>query len=152
MSIKSFFNNLWQSIKSLFNSFPAELKEAVAIGITVTQNIKTFIDSPVADILTAIIPGNVDDNIKQALRTALPIILTNLRLADNCADLTDPREITKCAVETLQKLDGDIKSAFLHNLSVLVAQVVADGQLSWSDGVCILEWYYQHKFKISVPS
>jgi hypothetical protein len=43
--------------------------------------------------------------------------------------------------------DGDIKSAFLHNLSILVAQVAADGKLSWGDGVYILEWYYQHEYK-----
>jgi hypothetical protein len=149
MSIKSFLNKLWQSIRSLFNSFPAELKEAVSIGIIVTQNIKTIIDSPVADILTTIIPGDIDDKIKQILRAAIPVILTDLRLASNCGTPTNPQEITKCAVETLQKLDGDIKSAFLHNLSVMIAQAAADGQLSWSDGVCILEWYYQHKFKTS---
>ena len=147
--MKSFLNKLWQSIKSLFNSFPADLKEAVSIGITVTENIKALIDSPVADILTAIIPGNIDDKIKQALRGAIPVILADLKLADKCGSLTNPQEITHCAVETLQKLDGDIKSAFLHNLSVLVAQVAADGQLSWSDGVCILEWYYRNKFKTS---
>jgi ferric iron reductase protein FhuF len=44
----------------------------------------------------------------------------------------------------LQGLDGDIKSAFLHNISILVAQVAADGKLTWSDGVYILEWYYQN--------
>jgi hypothetical protein len=47
----------------------------------------------------------------------------------------------------LQNLDGEIKSAFLHNLSVLISQLAADGKLSWSDGVCIVEWYYQQQYK-----
>jgi hypothetical protein len=51
------------------------------------------------------------------------------------------------AVKVLQGLDGDIKSAFLHNLSILVAKIAADGKLSWSDGVYVLEWYYQHEYK-----
>jgi len=50
----------------------------------------------------------------------------------------------------LQGLDGDIQSAFLHNLSILVAQVAADGQLTWSDGVYLLEWYYQNVAKAAV--
>jgi hypothetical protein len=149
MSIKSFLTKLWGAIRSLFNSFPDKLKAAVHIGIIITENLKTIVDSPIADILTAIIPGEVDDKIKQALRTGIPVILTDLKLTDQCSNLTDPQEITKCAVETLKTLDGDIKSAFLHNLSILIAQVAADGKLSWADGVCILEWYYQNKFKIT---
>jgi len=147
MSIKSFLTKLWETIKSLFNSSPAKLKAAVHIGVIITENIKTIVDSPIADILTAIIPGDVDDKIKQALRAEIPVILTDLKLTDQCSNLTDPQEITKCAIETLKTLDGDIKSAFLHNLSILIAQVAADGKLSWTDGVCILEWYYQNKFK-----
>jgi hypothetical protein len=50
-------------------------------------------------------------------------------------------------VAVLQGLSGDIKSSFLHNLSIFVAQVAADGKLSWSDGVLILEWYYQNEYK-----
>ncbi len=147
MSLQSFLSKIWHSIKSLFESIPAELKTAIHIGVLVTEAVKTFVDSPEADILTAIIPGNIDDKIKDWLRTKLPAILTELKLADSCGSLTDPAEITACAVKVLQGLDGDIKSAFLHNLSILVAQVAADGKLTWSDGVYILEWYYQHEYK-----
>ena len=147
MSIKSFLTKIWKKIQSLFDGFPAELKESIHIGVLVTENIKNFVDSPAADILTALIPGTIDDAIKELLRAKLPVILTELKLADSCGSLTDPQEITKCAVKVLQQLDGDIKNAFLHNLSILVAQVAADGKLSWSDGVYILEWYYQNEYK-----
>lgn len=147
MSLASFLKRLWQQIKELFEAIPEDLKSAIHIGVVVTEAIKTFVDSPAADILTAIIPGDIDDKVKDLLRAKLPEILTELKLADSCGQLTDPAAITACAVKTLQQLDGDIKSAFLHNISILVAQVAADGKLSWSDGVYILEWYYQHQFK-----
>jgi hypothetical protein len=147
MSIKTFLTKIWATIQSLFNNFPADLKTAVHIGVTVTQNIKNLIDLPVVDILTAIIPGDTDDKIKQVLRTGIPVILFNLKLADTCGELKDPQQITACAIKTLQSLDGDIKSAFLHTFSVLVAQLAADGKLTWGDAVCIVEWYYQHKLK-----
>ena len=147
MSLQSFLTKIWNQIKALFEGIPAELNTAIHVGVLVAENIKNFVDSPVADILTAIIPGDVDDEIKSWLRAKLPVILTELKLADSCGALTDPVEITACAVKVLQGLDGDIKSAFLHNLSILVAQVAADGKLTWSDGVYVLEWYYQHEFK-----
>jgi uncharacterized protein len=68
-------------------------------------------------------------------------------LADDCQNITDPAQLTTCAIKALQSLDGNIKSSFLHAISILVAEVAADGQLTWSDGVYLLEWYYQHKYK-----
>src|ERR1700744_3231592 len=147
MSLQSFLTKIWNQIKALFDGIPAELKTAIHIGVIVTENIKNFVDSPAADILTAIIPGDIDDEVKNLLRAKLPAILTELKLADNCGSLTDPAEITACAVKVLQGLDGDVQNSFLHSISIMIAQVAADGKLTWSDGVYILEWYYQHEFK-----
>ncbi len=147
MSLSTFLTKIWDEIKSLFDGIPVELKAAIHIGVIVTENIKNLVDSPVADILTAIIPGDLDDEIKNWLRAKLPGILTELKLADSCGGLTDPEAITACAVKVLQELDGDIKSAFLHNLSILVAQVAAKGKLTWSDGVYLLEWFYKNEFE-----
>jgi len=147
MSLQSFLSKIWAEIKSLFQGIPAELKTAIHIGVVVTENIKTFIDSPTADVLTAIIPGDIDDEIKNWLRAKLPAILTELKLADSCSSLTDPAAITACAIKVLQGLDADVQSSFLHSLSVLIADVAADGKLSWSDGVYLLQWYYEHEYK-----
>jgi len=147
MSLKTFISKIWNQIKTLFDEISPELKLAIHIGVLVTENIKIFVDSPAADILTTLIPGNIDDAIKNLLRAKLPVILTELKLADSCSELTDPEQITQCAIKVLQGLNGDVRSAFLHNLSIFIAQVAADGKLTWSDGVLILEWYYQNEYK-----
>lgn len=152
MSLKTFIEKLWATITSLFQSFPSEIKNAIHIGVVVTENIKTFVDSPAADVLTALIPGDIDDEIKNLLRAKLPGILTELKLADSCSGLTDPKQITTCAIKVLQGLNGDIKNAFLHNLSIFIAQVAAKGNLTWSDGVTVLEWYYQNEYKAAPNS
>jgi hypothetical protein len=145
--ISSWLKKIWKAIQSLFNRIPAELKSAIHIGVAVTENIKTFIDSPIADILTTLIPGETDDRIKIVLRKALPTLLMQLKLADNCAVASTPEQIIICAIKTLQNLTGDLKSAYLHNLSVLIALIASDGKLTWKDGAAIMEWYYQHRFK-----
>jgi hypothetical protein len=147
MSLKTFITKIWAEIKSLFNGIPSALQTAIHIGVIVTEGIKTFVDSPEADVLTAIIPGSIDDEIKNWLRAKLPEILTELKLADSCGGLTDPAQITACAIKALQSLDGDVQNSFLHTISILVAQVATDGKLSWSDGVYLLEWYYQNEYK-----
>ena len=147
MSLKSFLSKLWADIKNLFDGIPSELNTAIHIGVVVTEGLKTFVDSPAVDVLTAIIPGDIDDDLKNLLRAKLPQILAELKLADSCSGLTDPSQITSCALKVLQGLDGDVSSAFLHSLSILIAQVAADGKLTWSDGAYILEWYYQNEYK-----
>src|ERR1700759_3516898 len=111
MSLQTFLTKIWNQIKELFNGIPAELKTAIHIGVVITENIKNFVDSPVADVLTAIIPGDIDDEIKNVLRAKLPVILSELKLADSCSGLTEPSAITACAINVLQGLDGDVKSA-----------------------------------------
>jgi hypothetical protein len=93
MSLTTFLTKIWAGIKNLFDGFPSELKIAIHIGVIVTEAIKTFVDSPEADVLTAIIPGSIDDDIKNLLRAKLPAILTELKLADSCGSLTDPAQI-----------------------------------------------------------
>lgn len=66
----------------IFNKIPDELKEKIAIGIVIVENIKKFIDSPLADIVTSIIPGSVDDKIKERLRIILPVILERYNVAN----------------------------------------------------------------------
>jgi hypothetical protein len=147
MRIPAWLKKIWKAIQTLFNRIPAELKTAIHIGVEITENLKNFVESPVSDILTTLIPGETDDRIKAILRKALPTLLIQLKLADSCSKAASPEEITSCAIKTLQSLTGDLKSAFLHNLAVLISQVAADGKLTWQDGASIMEWYYQNRFK-----
>lgn len=149
MSLKTFLKKIGDFFARIFKSLAKELQEAVAIGVKITEAIKTFDDNnpTVADVITAIIPGDLDDKIKARLREMLPKIVVELRLVDAAKGLTDPDEIMLAAVKVIQQLDGDYQSAFLHNFSILAAQVAADGKLSWSDAVYLLEWYYRNRFK-----
>ncbi|WP_342645001.1 hypothetical protein [Mucilaginibacter sp. CSA2-8R] len=145
--MKKFLSNLWKGIQAFFTGIHPDLQDAIHTGVVITEAIKNFVDSPFADALTSLTKTTVDDKLKQALRLALPKILLQLKLAEAVAGQDDPQVITASAIKALQSLDGNIKSAMLHNLSILIAQVAADGKLSWSDGAYVLEWYYKQKFK-----
>src|SRR4051794_13514902 len=110
MSVLKILQKVWGGIKHVFNDLPDELKSAIHIGVVVTENVKKFVDSGDADILTAIIPGDLDEAVKNRLRANLPGILTKLKLADKCGHLSDTSDIVKCAIQTLQQAEGDFKS------------------------------------------
>lgn len=155
MSLKTFLHKIGAFFKRLFEGLTPELKKAIHWGVIITENLKKVIDSGAADILASLIPGDLDDKIKEKLRLALPKIVIELRLVESALGLTDPQEIMIAAVKVIQQLEGDYKSAFLHDFSILVAQVAADGKLEWKDAVYLLQYYYDHKVKnakkITVP-
>lgn len=148
-TLKKFLHDLFTTIGHFFEGILPALKRAVHYGVTITDAVRNFdLKNPgVADVLTAIIPGTWDDDLKVKLRAALPKIVLELRLVENAEGLTDPNEIMLAAVAFIQQLDGDYQSATLHSLSIFAAQVAADGKLDWADAVLLLQWYYEHKYK-----
>lgn len=146
-SIGKFFARIW-------NGILPELKKAISIGVTITNAVKNFdASNPMAlDILTAIIPGDWDNKLVTKMRAELPKICIELKLVDATLGLTDPQEIMKAAVKTLQQLSGDYRSAFLNSFSIIVAQVAADGKLDWNDAAYLLKWYYDNQAKLKLPA
>lgn len=63
------FAGNWQSfVAKLWNKVPDDVKEKVNVGIRVVELFKKFVESPTADFITAIIPGDLDDKLKEHLR------------------------------------------------------------------------------------
>jgi len=69
--LEIFKKNWPKFVASLWPKVPKELQEKVSIVIRVVENIKNFVDSPAADFITSVVPGDVDDNIKVWLRKVL---------------------------------------------------------------------------------
>lgn len=145
--MKKLLKNIGDFISKLFKNILPSAQKAIKIGIDITEAIKTFdTNSPfAADILTQIIPGDLDDKIKDKIREQLPKIMVELKLVDATIGLKDPNEILVAATKVIQQLEGDYSSAFLHSLSALITKVASDGKLTWSDSVYLAEFLYQNK-------
>ncbi|MES2593160.1 MAG: hypothetical protein V4608_14860 [Bacteroidota bacterium] len=104
-SILGLFASKWpEFVAKLFTKIPDEVKEKVSLAVKIVQNIKAFIDSPAADLITSVIPGNVDDNIKIWLRKVLPVILEKYHLDGGSA--LSPEESHSIATNITQELTG----------------------------------------------
>lgn len=149
MSLKTFLHNLWQSIKHLFDKVEEEVKKEVVVAIAIVQQIKVIVDSPVADVVTALIPGTVDDQIKEKLREWLPKILLELGMIQSIANMTNVNDQLNAILAKLKLSSDDTKNAFYHSLASLILTKISDGKLTWSDAVAIAEYYYQNHVKNS---
>ena len=145
--MKKILKSILSFLSGLFSKLSPILEKAIDVGVTVTDAIKNFdaANPAAADILTAIIPGTLDDNIKNLLRANLPKIVVELKLVQATEGLTDPNEIMLAATKVIQQLSGDYRSSFLNSLAIITAQVAADGKLDWNDAAYLLKWYYDNK-------
>lgn len=147
MSLKNFLHHLWQSIKNLFDHVEAEVKKDVVVAISVVQQLKAVVDSPVADVVTALIPGDLDDQIKLRLRELLPKLILELSLVQSVVNIEDQNAQLQAILEKLKLSGDDTKNAFYHSLASLILQKLSDGKLSWTDTVAISEYYYVNHVK-----
>jgi hypothetical protein len=137
-SIGRFFGNIFRKVRK------AAEKEII-LAIKIVDNIKNFdIKHPeIADIITAVIPGDLDNAIKQKARKALPEILLKLNIAKECVGLENADLFVKCALEKLADFDPKIKGLMLHNIAILLTDAFADGKVTVSEITGVIEAVYQ---------
>jgi len=134
-------------LKKLFNKAKFYIQQFVTPAVATVESLKRFIDNPVIDIATAIIPGNLDNAIVEKIRLHLPKVLLVLRISDECLRLTNPDEIILCALNKLKAYGPDEKAVAFHSMAALLAHYMSDGKLSWSEAVHLAEMVYQDDFK-----
>jgi len=143
-----FLAGLWKGLAS-------ETKKLVPVAIGVVQAIKMVMDSPVDDVILAIIkkaiPGDADDalidKIKGVVETWVPKVLLELKMIESIANIEDQNEQLKAILAELKLSSDETKNIVYHGLSSLILEKLSDGKLSWSDSIAIGEYYYTNIVK-----
>ncbi len=114
-------------IKIALKQFDQYVNAHIDTALKVTTAIKNALASPAADIITAIIPGNLDDTIRAQLLNAIIKVVEVLTIADNCKQCTSAEEKLKCFITQIQQRDPQLQDAILQKLASLLAAEL-DGQ------------------------
>lgn len=113
-----------QNIKKLFNEIPRDIRDKVQIALQVTTRLKSALESPVADLVTALIPGDWDDRLKKEILQYLQESLILLSIVKDCAEKDNIGDMVSCWLEKLRDLPEDVRHALLIKLaSLLVAKL-----------------------------
>lgn len=140
--MKKIFNFL----KKLFARTKFYVEKYVHPSVEVVQALKSFIDSPAVPIITALIPGNVDDVIASQIRILLPEVLKVLGYADQCINAKGGDTIVQCALSKIRLMKDDGKEAAWHNIASLLSKYLADGKLTWREALHLAEEVFQEKY------
>ncbi len=142
---KTVIGILLSPISNLFDKLPKTAKGAIHIGVSVVEVLKRFTDSKTVDIITMVIPSEIDNKVKDTLRAKLPAILTGLKLAENCGGKTDINDIITCVVDTISKMtNNNDKGRICRQISAEVINRV-HGKMDLAEAEFLSHVYY-HKY------
>ena len=137
----SLLKNIWNFIKRLIGNITEETRDLAPEIIQIVTNIKNFVDSPGADFITSVIPGTLDDTVKNILRAYLPKLLLILNKVESVALIEDQNEQMKAIVSEIKLSDDDAKDIAYHSLAGKLIQAVTGND--WGKSVIIAEAGYQ---------
>ncbi len=129
-------------IKAALSQFDQYVDAHIDTALHVTTAIKNILASPVADILTAIIPGTLDDTIRTKLVAALDKAIEALTIADNCKQCTTIEDKLQCFIQQIRQRDPQLQDALLQKLASLLAGQLDGGRLKQA----IYDLYTQAKY------
>jgi len=136
------FNNLKAWLQKTFTLIRKEVKTAIPIGIKVVDKIKAFIDTPIADFITDIIPGDLDDQIKAALRKVLPKILIGLRKWEGIVNISDENAQLKAIAAEIMLLSKSERDNIKTQIAAEVAQALSPGLEIYDAKIAVLTAYH----------
>lgn len=140
-----FCTKMKSQIKALLRQFDTYVDANIDTALKVTTELKSILSSPAADIITAIIPGEIDDTIRRQLINGLGKVIEALTIVDSCKQLTDINAKLQCFIQQLEKYDPQLQDAVLQKLASLLAGVL-DGQRMKQS---LYDLYTQAKYSVT---
>ncbi len=116
-----FCKNLRNRLKRALQHFDSYVEEHVEVALKITTTLKQLLTSPVADIVTALIPGDVDNVVRQHLLAALERAMDTLMIVEKCRQHNDVNDKLQCFAEQLQLTSPELQDALLQKLASLLA-------------------------------
>lgn len=130
---------IFRFLQRLWTSSQALVKKYVRPSVEVVNAIKFIINSPVVPIITAVIPGSIDDVIAAQIKLHLPTVLKVLGYADECVHAGSGDAIFQCAISKIRLMKDEGRDAAFHSIASLLSKYLADGRLSWREALHLAE-------------
>ena len=114
-------------LKALLKQFDEYIESHIDLALQITTGLKNVLSSPVTDIITAIIPGDLDNAIRQQLISALSKGVEALLIAEQCKQFPEINGRLDCFVQQLRLREPELQDALLQKLASLLTSRL-DGQ------------------------
>ncbi len=129
--LEKFFKGLVDGDEQAAESLKATIEQSNEF----TNKVKAWLQNPIGDILTAVIPGTWDNELKAKAETALGTISTNLAVITGCVNENSDADNQLVCVynKYLSVNDPNQVKTFWQNFGNLAADIFTDRKIDFSD-------------------
>ena len=119
-------------IKGLLKKVDKYVQENATLALRVTTAVKAFLDGPIAKLMTAVIPTDVDEMIRQQLIVALSKAIDVLSIVDACKDVVDLDQKLICFITEVKKKSPELQEALLVKMAQIITREIDGNKLPQS--------------------
>lgn len=135
-----------EALKSLFGRQYKLFKENSELAVKITNTLKDALNNPLVDILTAIIPGDLDDKIKKKAREVVDRAAKEIAVAHKLVQASaSNQEAWAGLIKHLQTIVPEGRTAFWVQFSGKVNEFLADGKIDFNEGVILTQMLFKEK-------
>lgn len=116
-----FCQKITAKIKQLLRQFNTYVQDNVDTALKVTTALKAALESVPAQVLTAIIPTDIDETIRVRLVDILGKSIDVLSVVSACKDETTVEGKVQCFIKQLAQYAPAVQDALLHKLAAIIA-------------------------------
>jgi hypothetical protein len=121
--MKKLFQRITLMLKALFTNIDEWIDEHVQPSIQVVEYIKTLVDNPLADVATALIPGQLDDFLLAFARRNLARAVQVLQITNTIASEPDPVRQLQLLFDYLNNISPELRKGIYYRLASVMAKL-----------------------------
>lgn len=123
--MKNFLTKIRLFFAVIFGLVPKDWRTSVKEALRITTMLKAFLDSPVAELVTALTPTRADDVIRQKLLDGLGRFAQFAQLIEDAVDIHDPATLVAHIRDKLAALPVEVRNMYLHKAASFLARHLA---------------------------
>jgi hypothetical protein len=141
--MKNLFEKIKGFVQNLFQTVFDFARKNSGIAVTVVENIKWAVNHPYADIITALIPGDVDNQVVRTLRRVLPKVAFKLALAHRIVNENDTNtDVIEAIINYLKDAHPEAKTSFYVMFAAELNLALPDGKITISEAIILSQIAY----------
>jgi hypothetical protein len=130
-------------ITNLSKAFKAVRKHS-GVAVAITNKIKAIVESPIIDIATDLIPGDLDDKIHEKLKILVPQVALKLAIAHKVlSENAKDSDAVENIVVYLKSLNPEARIGFWVHFTGELNKAMADQEISLSEAIALSQLAYQ---------
>ncbi len=114
--------------------------------IELVSRVRQALASPLAVLVTDLIPTTIDNTIRIALVGGLPVLFAGLIFAKEVLSGKDNDAAMDELLAKVRFSDKPDQDALWHALASRLLLILSDGRVTWSEAVQIIEYYYKNGY------